>query len=294
MSPSDNPFAIEPERIGFELMAHENGFRFWWASDLALLLGYEDLRTFRKAIDRAMQVCIQLGVPVTDNIVAQKRDVGGRQQEDYKLSRFACYLAAMNGDVRKTEVARAQAYFVTFAEACRVALTESDGVERVAIRGDVTDREGSLSRAASSAGVENYAFFQNAGYRGLYNMNLADLRLLKGVPARRSPLDFMGKTELAANLFRLTQTEERIKNQEIRGQKPLEKAATDVGRAVRQVMLKSGGTAPERLKPADDIQQVKKQIKTTQRTFQKIDRNSEAPAALPDTADLDDDADTGA
>lgn len=277
---AENPFAIGPGEQRFESLANENGFRFWWASDLAKLLGYEDLAAFKKAIQQAMQVCIGLNVDITDNIEAKRRDVDGRAQEDYKLSRFACYLAAMNGDVRKPEVAMAQAYFLTFAEACRLSLTEADGVERVQLRGDIVEGERSLSGTAKRAGVTEYALFQNAGYRGLYNMNLRDLRSLKHVPQKRSPLDFMGKTELAANLFRITQTDEKIKATGARGQDQCEDVAEDIGRRVRAAVLDMGNTAPELLRPAEDIQKVKSQIKSTQREFKKLDKTPGAPKVL--------------
>jgi DNA-damage-inducible protein D len=281
MSDQDpNPFAIEPGEQRFESLAHENGFRFWWASDLAKLLGYEDLSSFRKSVQKAMQVCIGLNVDVTDNVEAKRREIDGRSFEDYKLSRFACYLAAMNGDVRKPEVAQAQAYFVTFAEACRLALTEADGVARVQMRGDVSEGERSLSGTAKRAGVSEYGLFQNAGYRGLYNMNLSRLKQLKHVPKSRSPLDFMGKAELAANLFRITQTDEKIRSSGIRGQARCEQAAEEVGARVRQTMLETGGRAPENLRPAKDIKEVQKQIKSTQRGFKKIDGTPKPPKEI--------------
>lgn len=264
--------ALQPYEDQFELLANENGFTFWWASDLAKLLGYADLASFKKAISKAMQVCISLNVNVTDNIVAVQRSVDGRSQEDHKLSRFACYLAAMNGDVRKPEVALAQAYFVSFAESCRVALANAEGVERVQIRGDITDGERSLSGTASRAGVTEYGLFQNAGYRGMYNMNLSQLKRMRHIPQKRSPLDFMGKSELAANLFRITQTDEKIKNSNIRGQGRCESAAEEVGSKVRKLMLETGGKAPEALPKARDIKDVQKQIKSTQRGFKQLDK----------------------
>jgi DNA-damage-inducible protein D len=287
MPPETNPFAIEPQTPGFEALAQENGFRFWWASDLATLLGYADLASFKKAVSKAMQVCIQLEVDVTDNIVPHRRVIGEQSYEDFKLSRFACYLAAMNGDVRKPEVAQAQAYFITFAEACRLAI-ESEGVERVAIRGDITSREKGLGAVAKEAGVYDYARFQGAGYRGLYNMNFAELKALKGVPVKRSPLDFMGKTELAANLFRITQTEQRLKNDQIQGQDRCEDTALAVGRRVRQAMIETGGTRPEDLPAAGDIRGVHKQIKGTHRGFKKLDgaaRAEIAPLAIDTEAE---------
>ena len=233
---SESPFHLQPDKPGFESLANDNGFRFWWASELAVILGYESLNGFRKAVERAMMALTSLNIPVFDNIVQEQREVSGKLVVDYKLSRFACYLAAMNGDPKKPQVAQAQGYFVAWAEACRLYLEQAEGVERVAIRGEITEHERTLSGTAKMAGVVEYGLFQNAGYRGLYNMDLWQLRRHKGVPQGRSPLDFMGKTELAANLFRVTQTEEKIRGERIRGQKPLEHAAEDVGREVRRTM----------------------------------------------------------
>ena len=175
--------------------------------------------------------------------------MAGRSMVDYKLSRFACCLAAMNGDPKKPQVAKAQAYFVMWAEACRLSL-RVDGVERVGIRAEISEHERTLSGIAHQAGVPSYGLFQNAGYRGLYNMDLFQIRRAKGVPQTRSPLDFMGKTELAANLFRVTQTEEKIRASGIRGQAALERTAHEVGHKVRKTMIEISGRRPEDLPPA--------------------------------------------
>lgn len=243
----DNPFHSDPEKPGFESMVRANGFLFWWASDLMKLLGYDDFKSFKKSIQKAMTVCMGIDVEIGDNFLAVSRDVDGKTIEDYKLSRFACYLTAMNGDVRKQEVARAQAYFVTFAEACRLYVEQAEGVERLIVRGEVADGEKALGSAARRAGVQQYALFQNAGYRGLYNRNLGEIRALKRVPDGRSPLDFMGKRELAANLFRINETEARIKSTGVFGQGALEHTAEKVGKEVRSVMVRDGGSGPETL-----------------------------------------------
>jgi DNA-damage-inducible protein D len=181
----------------------------------------------------------------------------------------------MNGDPKKPQVAQAQAYFVQWAEACRLYLEQAEGVERVAIRGEISEHERTLSGTAKAAGVVEYGLFQNAGYRGLYNMDLWQIRRRKGVPQGRSPLDFMGKTELAANLFRVTQTEEKIRAEKIRGQKPLERTAEGVGRKVRQTMIEISGKRPEELPPAEDIKEVHKKLKTSHREIRKLDRPKE-------------------
>src|SRR5262249_21160432 len=148
----------------------------------------------------------------------------------------------------------------------------AEDVERVAIRDDITEREKTLSGVAKSAGVSMYGYFQNAGYRGMYNCNISDLRRLKGVPNDRSPLDFMGKQEMAANLFRLKQTESKITNKSIRGQGACEVAATSVGRAVRNTMLSTSGTRPEALEPAEDLRSVQKGLKQAAKQLREIDK----------------------
>ena len=269
---SENPFHLEPGKPGFEALSKTNGFRFWWASELAAILGYESLNGFRKAIERAMMALTSLNIPVFDNIVQTPREVDGKTVADYKLSRFACYLVAMNGDPKKPQVALAQAYFVQWAEACRLCLEQAGSVERVAIRAEISEHERTLSGTAKMAGVVDYALFQNAGYRGLYNMDLWQVRRRKGVPEGRSPLDFMGKTELAANLFRVTQTDEKIRAERIRGQRPLEQTAEDVGRKVRRTMVEISGRRPEELPPAEDIKQVHKKLKSSHREIRKLDK----------------------
>lgn len=263
-----------PEGCGFEQMVQANGFLFWWASDLARMLGYESLASFHKVVSKAMVVCHSLGIDQLDNFEASRRTFDGKSVTDYKLSRFACYLAAMNGDVKKPEVAKAQAYFAAMAVAFQNYVEQVEGIDRVAIRSEMSDREKSLSGVARAAGVTNYQFFQNAGYRGLYNMNLSALRRLKGVPEKRTPLDFMGREELAANLFRITQTELKIKNESIRGQQRAEVAAEHVGREVRNTMIRVSNTRPEHLPSATDLVEVKSSLKESQRAMKKLDKKS--------------------
>jgi len=267
-------FHFEKDRPSFEDLGRQNGFRYWFARDLMKMLGYADYSVFRKgAINKAMTVCSTLDIDVPANFEQTTRDIDGVNQPDYRLSKFACYLVAMNGDVKKKEVAEAQAYFITVTEAFKKYVHEAQQVERIAVRGEVSQREMSLSAIAYHAGVENYAFFQNKGYLGLYNMPISELRERKGIPDKRSPLDFMGKEELAANLFRITQTEAKIRNEEIKGQKALENAAFSVGRQVRKTMEEISGTRPENLPIATDINVVKSAIKSTQKEFLKMDKS---------------------
>ena len=275
---SESPFHLEPQKPGFEAMGHENSFRFWWASELALLLGYESLHSFRKAIERAMVTLTSLNVPIFENIIQEQRIVDGKTVNDYKLSRFACYLAAMNGDPKKVEVARAQAYFVSWAEACRLSLEEADSVERVGSLAEISDQQRAIRRTARRVGLVNYAYFQNAGYRGLYNM---DLHQVWRMPQGRSPVDVMGKTEMAAELFRVTQTEEKIQAEGIQGQQALERAAQEVGRKVRKTMIAISGIKPEDMELKEDIKEVRKKLKSAHSKIGKLDKPGETPAELP-------------
>jgi len=253
----------------FDSFSKQNGDTYWLASELIDILGYANITSFRKVINKAMIVCTNLNIDLGNNI---RQVISKDGTHDYRLSRFACYLCAMNADVRKQKVSQIQAYFIAYTEAFSKWIEHENAIERVYIRGEISEHERQISGVAKQHGVEIYAYFQNAGYMGLYNMSLNKLRDLKGIPDKRTPLDFMGTTELAANLFRITQTEERIKNQDIKGQASLERTAEEVGKDVRKIMVKNGGTAPEDLPVAPDIKSVKKQLKQTHKKMLKQDK----------------------
>ena len=259
----------------FEGLSHENGDPFWWQSDLQTLFGYKGSQSFGKAVGRAIQAMNALGVSVTDNVRHDKRATDdGVDVSDCRLSRFACFLVAMNADPRKKEVAHVQAYFATLATAVAAGYEiETEGVQRVLIRDEITGREKELSGTAKTAGIVSYPLFQNAGYLGLYNMHMRSLKLLKGVPVKRTLLDFMGTEELAANLFRVTQTEAQVRLKGAYGQRELEKTAHRVGGQVRKAIEEIGGTMPEELAAAGDIKNIKKGLKAAQRALRKVDKN---------------------
>jgi len=197
-------FHFDDKNINFNDIAQENGFTYWYASDYMKMLGYESYQSFKKAINRAMTTCMTLEIDIYENFQQVRHEIDGREQTDFKLSRFACYLVAMNADNKKLKVAQAQAFFAATAETIRRYVDDSAEVERVLIRDEISQHEKTLSNAASEAGVskDGYALFQNAGYRGMYNMNLNQLKKYKGLEKKgRTLLDFMGKDELAANLY---------------------------------------------------------------------------------------------
>jgi DNA-damage-inducible protein D len=273
-------FHFDEDKDNFERHAIDNGNVYWFASDLMEMLGYQSLASFNKAINRAITACMALNIPVAENFVQVTRNVKGESVDDHKLTRFACYLTAMNGSTNKPQVAAAQAYFAVLAESFRQSFQKAEGVERVLIRDEISEREKTLAGVAKLAGVETYAFFQSAGYRGMYNMTLSQLRARRRLPENKTPLDYMGKTELAGNLFRITQTEERIKNERIRGQSNLEKTAHHVGRKVRATMIELSGTPPEQLPVKEDIKEVRKGLKTTQKEFKRLDSQKKPPGKL--------------
>ena len=257
----------------FEKECLENGFTYWYASKLMNFLGYDTWAFFQKAINKAMTTCNTLNIPIIENFEQVSVLIEGKNTLDFKLSRFACYLVAMNADSKKAPVAQAQGYFANLAGAVQNYLYEAENVERINVRSEMSERETSLSGVAHQAGVENYDFFQYAGYRGMYNKNIGQLKTIRNVPNGRSLLDFMGKDELAANLFRITQTELKIKQDDIKGQNSLEFAAETVGSKVRKTMLDISGIAPEHLSTAIDIQKVKKELKNKSKKIKSIDKN---------------------
>jgi DNA-damage-inducible protein D len=267
-------FQFDEGTTTFEDYRQDNGEPFWWASDLMKNLGYENPTSFRKAINRAMVACNSLNIPISEVFREERREIGGKELLDYRLTRFGCYLVSMNSDVRKPQVAAAQRYFITMAEAFRQYIQDSEQVERLFIREKLSEHEMALSDTVDQAGIENYAFFRNEGYRGLYNMSLKSLRVHKKMPIGHSKRlsDYMGKEELAANLFRITQTEAKIKNEQIHGQEKLEIAAYKVGRYVRNTMIEiSGGKKPEDIPLTKPIAAVKQALRISSKKFKELD-----------------------
>jgi DNA-damage-inducible protein D len=271
---TQNVFHFERQNPNFNDLAKDiSGFTYWSAREYMEMLGYESYETFRKAINKAISTCTTLDIDVSENFQQTSTDIAGRPEKDFRLSRFACYLVAMNADHNKLQVAKAHAYFAATAETIRRYVDNSEDVERVLIREEVSTHEKALNSAAKTAGVsdQGFALFQNAGYRGMYNMNLSQLKKHKGLQqVTRSLLDFMGKDELAANLFRITQTELKLKNDQICGQNNAERVAEDVGKKVRKTMLEISGTKPEDMELAEDIKKIRTSLKQTHKGLNQI------------------------
>jgi DNA-damage-inducible protein D len=258
----------------FEDIKHtrEDGSEYWSARELAPILEYSKWENFSKVIDKAMIACKNSGVSTTDHFPDVRKMImigkgGERIVNDYDLSRYACYLIVQNGDPRKEVIALGQTYFAIQTRRQEVAdyfnqLDEDN--KRLVIRGDVKQWNQMLAEAAHNAGLisnAEYAVFQNAGYQGLYGgLGVADIHELKGLTENDKILDFMGSEELAANLFRITQTESKLKRDDIQGADAANATHFTVGKEVRETIRKIGGTMPEELPtPAKSITQVEKE-----------------------------------
>lgn len=254
---------MKNEAVTFEDFGHQNGFKYWWATDLMNMLSYNTMDSFKNPLNRAMSACLTINIDIHDNFVKKERLVAGKNVQDYKLSRFACYMVAMNSDVKKVQVARAQAYFAKQAEKINLILEGRKDLERLLSREEVKEGNKILNTAAKAAGVGNRGFglFTDAGYRGLYNNGLIAIKKHKGINPKHSLLDYMGRTELAANLFRITLTEEKLSNLGYIGERNAMKVHQNVGADVREMVINNTGKAPEDLAPERRLNDVNKELK---------------------------------
>lgn len=260
----------------FEDIKHINeyGAEYWLARELAQVLQYADWRNFENAIFKAMEACKNSGNEIGDHFgnVTTFTNLGSkatRKIGDYALSRYACYLIVMNGDPRKEIIAVGQTYFAVKTRQQELIdnydqLTEDQ--KRLAIRSEMISHNKSLAEAAQMAGVvdpRDYAIFQNRGYQGLYGgLGAKEIHARKGLKKGQKILDHMGSTELAANLFRATQTDEKIRRENIRGKQAACDTHYKVGQKVRQTIKDLGGTMPEDLPtPEKSISQIEREQK---------------------------------
>ncbi|MBQ6132891.1 MAG: DNA damage-inducible protein D [Lachnospiraceae bacterium] len=257
----------------FEDIKHirEDGSEYWSARELAPALEYTQWRNFENVIKRAMIACENSGHSILDDFAEVSKIVEAgatsKPKKDYELSRYACYLIVQNGDPRKQVIALGQTYFAiqTYRQELADHYNQLDeDRRRLVVRGDIKQWNQLLAETAHDAGVitnEEFAIFQNAGYMGLYGgLDVDDIHSKKKLSAEQKILDFMGSTELIANLFRISQTEEKLRKDNIIGAEKATSTHYAVGREVRKAIEKIGGTMPEDLPtPEKSIQQIEKE-----------------------------------
>lgn len=244
---------------------------FWSARELGRVLEYSEFRHFKPVIERAKEACKNSGINVLDHFedILDMVPIGSgaeRELEDVRLSRYACYLIVQNADSTKEIVALGQTYFavqtrlqeIQQMQAYQRLKTEDE--KRKFLREEMSLHNKQLAEAAKDAGVVeplDYAIFQNHGYQGLYGgLTAKDIHSRKGLKKSQQILDHMGSTELAANLFRATQTEEKLRREEIKGKNRANQAHFEVGAKVRKTIEDIGGTMPENLPVADSIKKL--------------------------------------
>ena len=258
----------------FEEIKHidENDVEFWYARELMIILEYKQWRRFESVINKAKESCENSDISVIEHFanvgkLSKRANNAEVEINDYKLSRYACYLIAQNGDSRKKVIALAQTYFAVQTRKQEITekeygmLTEDE--KRFYQRNLTRKGNYSLNQTAKKAGVKNFDKFHNSGYKGLYNGETADdIAKRKGLRYREDILDNMGSEELAANLFRITQTESRLKRDKVDTEKKANKTHYEVGKKVRKAIADIGGTMPEDLPtPKKSLKQLEKENK---------------------------------
>lgn len=258
----------------FESIKHINeyGEEFWYARELQIALEYTKWDNFKRVLNKAITACENSENTVSDHFadVGKMVNTGSnalREIEDYELSRYACYLIVQNGDSRKKVIALGQTYFAVKTRQQELIENFDDLTEdkkRLAIRNEMKIHNKSLAEAANLAGISDprdYAIFQNRGYQGLYGgLGRKEIHSRKGLKKNQDILDYMGSTELAANLFRATQTDEKLRKEHIVGKNAANQTHYEVGQKVRQTIKELGGTMPEDLPtPKKSIKQIEKE-----------------------------------
>ena len=242
------------------------GVEYWTARELQEPLGYAQWNIFERVVKKAMRTCESVGEEIANHFVLKSKMVSvgsGAKREliDYWMSRYGAYLVAMNGNPRLPAIATAQNYFAVQTRKQELLEQRMADTKRVQLRERVRDANKHLGLAAKNSGVQEYALFQDAGYRGLYEMGLKQIKAKKGLGEKEDLLDRAGRPELAANEFRITQTEEALKRENIKGDLNAREKHREIGAEVRKTIQKLGGTLPEDLPTEPSIKAIERKLK---------------------------------
>ncbi len=254
-----------------------NGEEFLLARTLSKVLHYSEYRNFLPVIAKAKKACINSGHSAADHFVHLHEMVvigsgAKRKLEDIKLSRYACYLIVQNGDPTKPVVANGQTYFAI--QTRRQELIDNEAFQqlkedekRLFLRNEMKEHNKRLVEAAQQVGVEShldFAIFQNHGYKGLYGgLDAKGIHAHKSLKKSQHILGNMGSTELAANLFRATQTEDKLRREHVQGKFEANATHFEVGKKVRKTIKDLGGTMPEDLPtPHEDLKKVQRKLQS--------------------------------
>jgi DNA-damage-inducible protein D len=240
------------------------GGEYWMARTLQTILGYEKWDNFLGIIEKAQAACKTTGEDSSDHFLETGKMIelgkgARREQVDYFLDRYACYLIAMNADPKKIEIGTAQTYFAiqTRRQELQDRAILSSNDLRIQLREQVKIHIRGLNSTAKQVGVQRYGLFHDAGYRGLYEMGLTAVKARKGIGKKENLFDRVGSAELAANYFRITQTDEKLKRDKVNSERDAINTHLDVGREVRQTIKNLGGTMPENLPPEPSLKKIK-------------------------------------
>ena len=256
----ENLIQLQLEQI--KKTQEKSGVEYWRARDLVAALGYAEWENFQAAIARAIAACESSGVTVSQQFRETTKLVmtgsgAKRNLTDYFLTRYACYLIVMNADPSKPEIGFAQTYFAVQTRRQEIADSLTDHEKRLQLRDRVKDANKKLAGVAQKAGVQRFGIFNDAGYKGLYKgLGVKDIKHKKGIAESDDLLDCSGRAELAANEFRITQTEQKLVRERIQGEQAAITTHFDVGSAVRRTIVQIGGTMPEDLPPEASIKKL--------------------------------------
>src|SRR3989344_382066 len=279
-----NNTKLVPTNPSFESLKkiNQHGIEYWSARELQPLLGYSKWQRFENALKKAMESCKQSGNDPAHHFTGAGKQIefgkGAVQMvDDYRLSRFACYLIAQNGDPRKPEIAHAQKYFAIQTRRQELSDELSDDLEHLEMRKQASIEFKALSGAARDAGVQNKMFgiFHDAGYKGLYGgLGVDAIKARKGIAPKEQLMDRMNTTELAANQFRMTHTREKLKLEKIKNQRDAIETHEMVGKEVRAAIAKIGVAFPENIPPAEPIKNVENRLKKKKPTLELEDKDA--------------------